>query len=65
MSVATDTLNGDDAAKVLVLIGAGDRAFCAGGDLKEMAQNALRVPPKDFAPPFRPNTHLQARKTPL
>jgi len=32
----------DDAA-VLVLTGAGDRAFCAGGDLKEMADAALEV----------------------
>jgi enoyl-CoA hydratase/carnithine racemase len=42
----------DDAAKVLVLTGAGDKAFCAGGDLKEMADTALRVPPPDFVPQF-------------
>ena len=47
--------NADDSAKVLVLTGAGDKAFCAGGDLKEMAQNALKVPPKDFAPQFGRN----------
>ncbi|MQA13205.1 MAG: enoyl-CoA hydratase/isomerase family protein [Pseudonocardiaceae bacterium] len=44
--------NGDDEAKVLVLTGAGDRAFCAGGDLKEMADTTLRVPPPDFVPQF-------------
>jgi enoyl-CoA hydratase/carnithine racemase len=44
--------NGDEAAQVLVLTGAGDRAFCAGGDLKEMADTALRVPPPDFVPQF-------------
>ena len=39
----------DDAdADVLILTGAGDKAFCAGGDLKEMADTALRVPPPDF-----------------
>ena len=27
----------DDSARVLVLEGAGDTAFCAGGDLREMA----------------------------
>jgi len=43
----------DDAA-VLVLTGAGDRAFCAGGDLKEMADTGLEVPPPDFLPLFRP-----------
>ncbi|MHB1876938.1 MAG: enoyl-CoA hydratase-related protein, partial [Streptosporangiaceae bacterium] len=40
----------DAAARVLVLTGAGDRAFCAGGDLKEMAADALQVPPPDFLP---------------
>lgn len=42
----------DDAAAVLVITGAGDRAFCAGGDLKEMGDSALRVPPRDFVPYF-------------
>lgn len=42
--------NEDDEAKVLVLTGAGEKAFCAGGDLKEMADNSLRVPPLDFVP---------------
>ncbi len=47
--------NDDDTAKVLVLTGAGDKAFCAGGDLKEMAETALTVPPLDFAPQFGRN----------
>jgi enoyl-CoA hydratase/carnithine racemase len=47
--------NGDTAAKVLVLTGAGDKAFCAGGDLKEMADVALKVPPPDFLPQFGRN----------
>lgn len=42
--------NGDATAKVLVLTGAGDKAFCAGGDLKEMADVSLTVPPPDFLP---------------
>jgi enoyl-CoA hydratase/carnithine racemase len=41
----------DDAdAKVLILTGAGDKAFSAGGDLKEMAETQLQVPPPDFLP---------------
>jgi enoyl-CoA hydratase/carnithine racemase len=44
--------NDDPAARVLVLTGAGDRAFCAGGDLKEMARDGLTVPPPDFVPQF-------------
>lgn len=47
--------NADDGARVLVLTGAGDRAFCAGGDLKEMAESALLVPPPDFLPQFGRN----------
>jgi enoyl-CoA hydratase/carnithine racemase len=38
-----------------VLTGAGDRAFCAGGDLKEMAETALEVPPPDYLPQFGRN----------
>ena len=52
---ATDRFNGDDEARVLVLTGAGDRAFCAGGDLKEMAASGLQVPPPDFVPVFGHN----------
>jgi enoyl-CoA hydratase/carnithine racemase len=44
--------NADDQARVLVLTGAGDKAFCAGGDLKEMADTGLTVPPPDFVPQF-------------
>src|SRR5205085_4802124 len=40
----------DPDAKVLVLTGAGDKAFSAGGDLKEMAETQLKVPPPDFLP---------------
>ncbi len=50
--------NADDAAKVLVLTGAGEKAFCAGGDLKEMARDALTVPPPDFLPQFGRNIEI-------
>jgi enoyl-CoA hydratase/carnithine racemase len=42
---ATHRFNADDDAKVLVLTGAGEKAFCAGGDLKEMAETELRSLP--------------------
>ena len=42
--------NSDDEAGVLVLTGAGDKAFCAGGDLKEMSGLGLQIPPRDFIP---------------
>ena len=44
--------NADAEARVLVLTGAGDQAFCAGGDLKEMAGTGLTVPSPDFVPQF-------------
>jgi enoyl-CoA hydratase/carnithine racemase len=40
----------DPSAAVLVLTGAGEKAFCAGGDLKEMSETALTIPPPDFLP---------------
>jgi enoyl-CoA hydratase/carnithine racemase len=52
--------NADDGARVLVLTGAGDRAFCAGGDLKEMAADGLQVPPPDFVP--QPGRNIEVAK---
>jgi len=40
----------DGSARVLVITGAGDQAFCAGADLKEMAATGLKVPPPDYLP---------------
>jgi enoyl-CoA hydratase/carnithine racemase len=51
--------NADGGARVLVLTGAGDRAFCAGGDLKEMAEDGLGVPPVDFVPQFQRNVIVE------
>lgn len=50
--------NADTDAKVLVLTGAGDKAFCAGGDLKEMSEQQLAVPPIDFVPQFGRNIEV-------
>lgn len=40
----------DPALRVAILTGTGDKAFCAGGDLKEMVQSKLTVPPRDMFP---------------
>lgn len=50
--------NTDDTAAVFVLTGAGDKAFCAGGDLKEMANTSLQVPPPDLLPRFGRNSEV-------
>lgn len=36
--------------RIAILTGAGDKAFCAGGDLKEMVDTGLQIPPRDFFP---------------
>lgn len=48
----------DDSSAVLVLTGAGEEAFCAGADLKEMAELKLEVPPPDFAPYLNRNIQI-------
>ena len=40
---------------VAIITGAGDKAFCAGGDLKEMAETTLGIPGPDFLPSFGRN----------
>ena len=43
----------DPALRVAILTGAGDKAFCAGGDLKEMVETGMAVPPRDmYALPY-------------
>ncbi len=55
---ATRRFNAEADAKVLVLTGMGDRAFCAGADLREMAETRLQVPPADFLPVFGQNIEV-------
>lgn len=38
----------DRNARIAILTGTGDKAFCAGGDLKHMVETGLQVPPRDF-----------------
>ncbi|HXK22904.1 MAG TPA: enoyl-CoA hydratase-related protein [Myxococcota bacterium] len=47
---AWDRFERDPALRVAILTGAGDKAFCAGGDLKEMVERRLQVPPRDMFP---------------
>lgn len=50
----------DPGVGVVVLTAAGDKAFCAGGDLKEMASLSLTVPPPDYVP--QPNRTVPMTK---
>lgn len=47
---AWDRFERDPALRVAILTGAGEKAFCAGGDLKEMVERKLHVPPRDMFP---------------
>jgi len=47
---AWERFEADPALRVAILTGAGDKAFCAGGDLKEMAEMALAEPPPGMFP---------------
>lgn len=50
----------DDAVLAVVLTGAGEKAFCAGGDLKEMNDEKLTIPPADYVP--QPNRTVAVSK---
>ncbi len=50
LRAAWDRFERDPALRVAILTGSGDKAFCAGGDLKEMVETGLQVPPHDFFP---------------
>jgi enoyl-CoA hydratase len=47
---AWEQFEADAAARIAILTGSGDKAFCAGGDLKEMVERQLKVPPRDMFP---------------
>jgi enoyl-CoA hydratase len=50
LRVAWARFEGDASAKIAILTGSGDKAFCAGGDLKEMVETGLKVPARDMFP---------------
>jgi enoyl-CoA hydratase/carnithine racemase len=47
---AWDRFERDPALRIAILTGAGEKAFCAGGDLKEMVETGMAVPPRDLFP---------------
>jgi enoyl-CoA hydratase len=49
----------DPDLRVAVITGAGDKSFCAGADLKEMAANKTKQPPRDYFAEFAPDDFLE------
>jgi enoyl-CoA hydratase len=47
---AWERFEGEPALRIAILTGSGEKAFCAGGDLKEMVERRLAVPPRDMFP---------------
>jgi enoyl-CoA hydratase/carnithine racemase len=55
---AWDRFEKDDALRIAILTGAGEKSFCAGGDLKEMVETGMAVPARDFIPLVYDNLEL-------
>lgn len=51
-------IEADECIRVAILTGAGDRAFCAGADLKEMAELGLGMLPPGFFPVLGDNVQV-------
>ncbi|MGW1739338.1 enoyl-CoA hydratase/isomerase family protein [Nocardia sp. NPDC001965] len=47
---AWDRFERDPALRIAILTGAGTKAFCAGGDLREMVDTGMAEPPRDMFP---------------
>lgn len=45
-----EQFNADKSARVAIVTGMGTQAFCAGADLKEMAEESIGLPGRDFMP---------------
>jgi enoyl-CoA hydratase len=46
LRAAWERFEADPALRVAILTGSGEKAFCAGGDLKEMVETGMTVPPR-------------------
>jgi len=51
-------IEADSNVRVAILTGSGDKAFCAGMDLKEAAAMQLAVPPRDMFPVLGDTVHV-------
>jgi enoyl-CoA hydratase/carnithine racemase len=58
LAEAWERFEKNSAARIAILTGAGDKAFCAGADLKEMAQTKMGRIPRSFLPTLSVNTRV-------
>ncbi|KAA0120923.1 enoyl-CoA hydratase/isomerase family protein [Mycolicibacterium sp. P9-22] len=49
----------DPSLRVAIITGSGDKAFCAGADLGEMADKQRGIPPKDYFADFAPDDWIE------
>ena len=59
LSAAMNDFAADPSLRVAIITGAGDKAFCAGADLKEMAANRTGQPPRDYFADFGPDDFIE------
>ncbi len=50
LRAAWEKFEKNPAMRVAILTAVGEKAFCAGGDLKEMVETGMTVPPRDMFP---------------
>lgn len=58
LTAAWHRFEAEPKLRVAILTGAGDKAFCAGGDLKEMVETGMRAPPPGFIPSLGDNLQV-------
>lgn len=49
----------DPSLRVAIITGTGDKSFCAGADLKELAENRVQEPPRDYFADFGPDDFIE------
>jgi enoyl-CoA hydratase/carnithine racemase len=49
----------DSSLRVAIITGTGDKAFCAGADLKELADKRVGIPPADYFAEFAPDDWIE------
>lgn len=59
LSQAMNDFAADPGLRVAIITGAGNKSFCAGADLKELADNKVGIPPRDYFADFGPDDFIE------